>query len=181
MKNEELKKILATLPDCLDVEIALKGRGDDEKYMRRVVVDVQRRHDKKKGKDFISLICLKSLRAEYAHEKQNEAEVKALLSQAGVLQQQKDEAEQIADKVKRSQQNGVDFGNYNFGDFGKVTFARSEAEQIAEATEPQADPTPKPSREKPKPRTMADLPLQVKESLRQSEAEPTEGSNAANI
>ena len=179
MKNEELKKILETLPDCLDVEIAVKGRGGDEKYMRRIVVGVERRHDKNKGKDFISLICLKSLRAQYGQEKEKEAYVKGLLNKAGLLQKQKDEAEQIADKVERDKQKGLNFSGINFGDFGKATFAGSEAEQIAKPTESHTTRTPKQGKDTPKPRTMADLPQQIKESLQQRKAEPTGEGNAA--
>lgn len=175
MKNEELKKILATLPDCLDVEVAVKGRGEDEKYMRRIVVGVERRHDNHKGKDFISLICLKSLREQYGQEREKEAYVKNLLSQAGLLQRQKDETEQIADKVRRNNQNGAEFGNPDFGNFGKATFTRTEAEQIAEATEPPTDQTRKP---KPAAKTMADLTEQVKESLRQSAGQAAESDTA---
>lgn len=65
MNKKELIKRLSGLPDSLDVEVAIKGRNNDGKYLRRIIMDVQCRHDNKKGKDIISLICLKSLKEEY--------------------------------------------------------------------------------------------------------------------
>lgn len=65
MKKDQLVQAIANEPDCLDIEVAVKGDKVDNILYRRII-GVERRHRKDIGRDVISLVCLKSLTEEKA-------------------------------------------------------------------------------------------------------------------
>lgn len=91
MKKDQLIEAMADAPDCLDIEVAVKGDKADNTIYRRVI-KVERRHREDIGRDVISLICLKSLKDEKGHfaaeDKDRRAERKKILSDAALLDQQ---------------------------------------------------------------------------------------------
>ena len=63
MRKDQLIEAITNAPDCLDIEVAVKGDNSDNVLYRRVI-KVERRHREDIGRDVISLICLKSLKDE---------------------------------------------------------------------------------------------------------------------
>ena len=61
MKKDDLIAAMANEPGNISVEIALTG-GNIDNTLYREVVGVEHRHDPKTGKEYVSLICLKSLK-----------------------------------------------------------------------------------------------------------------------
>ena len=108
MKKEELIEAMADAPDCLDIEVAVKGDKADNTIYRRVI-KVERRHREDIGRDVISLICLKSLKDEKGHfaaeDKARRAERKKIISDAALLDVQR---EQQAKNVKPQDQRPQD-------------------------------------------------------------------------
>lgn len=91
MRKDQLIEAITSAPDCLDIEVAVKGDNSDNVLYRRVI-KVERRHREDIGRDVISLICLKSLKDEKEHfaaeDKAWRAERKKILSDAALLDQQ---------------------------------------------------------------------------------------------
>ena len=122
MNKKELIKRLSDLPDSLDVEVAIKGRNNDGKYLRRIVMDVQCRHDNKKGKDIISLICLKSLKEEYELINEASKGIKDIIKQAKRLYAQQEEIKDTHTKSNEEMRPGTAYFNDfdKFGDLGDI-------------------------------------------------------------
>jgi len=91
MRKDQLIEAITSAPDCLDIEVAVKGDNSENVLYRRVI-EVERRHREDIGRDVISLICLKSLKDEKEHfaaeDKARRAERKKILSDAALLDQQ---------------------------------------------------------------------------------------------
>ena len=137
MKKEELIEAMADAPDCLDIEVAVKGDNSDNVLYRRVI-KVERRHREDIGRDVISLICLKSLKDEKeyfaAEDKDRRAERKKILSDAALLDQQPHDQkpkQSKARKKKAATDNGkgdkydsaFDLGKFGRGAKKSNTFA----------------------------------------------------------
>ena len=107
MKKDQLIEAMADAPDCLDIEVAVKGDKADNTIYRRVI-KVERRHREDIGRDVISLICLKSLKDEKeyfaAEDKDRRAERKKILSDAALLDQKPKQSK--ARKKKAATDNG---------------------------------------------------------------------------
>ena len=107
MKKDQLIEAMADAPDCLDIEVAVKGDNSDNVLYRRVI-KVERRHREDIGRDVISLICLKSLKDEKeyfaAEDKDRRAERKKILSDAALLDQKPKQSK--ARKKKAATDNG---------------------------------------------------------------------------
>ena len=156
MKKEELIEAMADAPDCLDIEVAVKGDKADNTIYRRVI-KVERRHREDIGRDVISLICLKSLKDEKGHfaaeDKARRAERKKIISDAALLDVQREQQaknvhpqdQQPPKRKTRKKKAAIDNGKgdkydsaFDLGRFGKGT---------------------------KKPNTFADLPGLIKEQL----------------
>lgn len=153
MKKEELIEAMADAPDCLDIEVAVKGDKADNTIYRRVI-KVERRHREDIGRDVISLICLKSLKDEKGHfaaeDKARRAERKKIISDAALLDVQREQQaknvhpqDQQPPKRKTRKKKADGKGDkydsaFDLGRFGKGT---------------------------KKPNTFADLPGLIKEQL----------------
>ena len=132
MKKDQLIEAMADAPDCLDIEVAVKGDKADNTIYRRVI-KVERRHREDIGRDVISLICLKSLKDEKGHfaaeDKDRRAERKKILSDAALLDQKPKQSK--ARKKKAATDNGkgdkydsaFDLGKFGRGAKKSNTFA----------------------------------------------------------
>lgn len=107
MKKDQLIEAMADAPDCLDIEVAVKGDKADNTIYRRVI-KVERRHREDIGRDVISLICLKSLKDEKEHfaaeDKARREERKKIISDAALLDvQQKQQAKNVQPQDQQPQ------------------------------------------------------------------------------
>lgn len=107
MKKDQLIEAMADAPDCLDIEVAVKGDKADNTIYRRVI-KVERRHREDIGRDVISLICLKSLKDEKGHfaaeDKARREERKKIISDAALLDvQQKQQAKNVQPQDQQPQ------------------------------------------------------------------------------
>lgn len=113
MKKEQLIEAIADAPDCMDIEVAVKGSVADNIVYRRVI-GVERRHRQDIGRDIISLVCLKSLKDErerFAEEdKARRAERKRIISDAALLSDQQEQNEQRAKTERPHDQQPGDQG-----------------------------------------------------------------------
>lgn len=113
MKKEQLIEAIADAPDCMDIEVAVKGSVADNIVYRRVI-GVERRHRQDIGRDIISLVCLKSLKDErerFAEEdKARRAERKRIINDAALLSDQQEQNEQRAKTERPHDQQPGDQG-----------------------------------------------------------------------
>ena len=98
MKKDQLVQAIANEPDCLDIEVAVKGDKVDNILYRRII-GVERRHRKDIGRDVISLVCLKSLTEEKKHfaaeDKARREERKKIISDAALLFEEQAQREKL--------------------------------------------------------------------------------------
>ena len=115
MKKNQLIEAIADAPDCLDIEVAVKGDKTDNVLYRRVI-GVERRHRKDIGRDIISLICLKSLSNERnyfaAEDKARSEERKRIIADAAMIEQPNDQPQdqQLKQRKPRKKKTAKDNG-----------------------------------------------------------------------
>lgn len=68
MKKEDLILAMANAPAKTDVEVAVKD-SNEANTLYREVIRVEHRHEEKTGKEYISLICFKSLKEQQQYDK----------------------------------------------------------------------------------------------------------------
>lgn len=68
MKKEDLILAMANAPANTDVEVAVKD-SNEANTLYREVIRVEHRHEEKTGKEYISLICFKSLKEQRQYDK----------------------------------------------------------------------------------------------------------------
>ena len=68
MKKEDLILAMANAPANTDVEVAVKD-SNEANTLYREVIRVEYRHEEKTGKEYISLICFKSLKEQQQYDK----------------------------------------------------------------------------------------------------------------
>lgn len=68
MKKEDLILAMANAPANTDVEVAVKD-SNEANTLYREVIRVEHRHEEKTGKEYISLICFKSLKEQQQYDK----------------------------------------------------------------------------------------------------------------
>lgn len=161
MNKKELIKAIASEPDIMDIEVAIKNGKTGNTVYRRVV-KVERRHRQDIGRDVISLVCAKSLTKEKElfrdEDKARKVSRKAILKEAFEVEQQQPQTEDLADQGQENepteQQEQIqdpDSDTGESGDLSDKAFDMLNTEKEKQHL------------------TMADLPRLVKKRMEQDE------------